>query len=155
MRLYKKSLNNQFKDFNLQWEHATGINGGPYSRDHGVAFIGNNGTLVVNRQGWEVIPERESGKDKIERVEYQKSVDNGLEKHAVNFLDVVQSRHFENLNASIEVGAHIAKICQMGNIAYRLGKKIYWDAEKNKFTDSEANKYLAAEYHNGYKIPSI
>ncbi|RZJ74913.1 MAG: Gfo/Idh/MocA family oxidoreductase [Flavobacterium sp.] len=145
----------QFKDFNLQWEHATGINGGPYSRDHGVAFIGNNGTLVVNRQGWEVIPERESGKDKIERVEYQKSVDNGLEKHTVNFLDVVQSRKLENLNASIEVGSHIAKICQMGNIAYRLGKKIYWDAEKNKFTDNEANKFLAATYHNGYKMPSV
>lgn len=145
----------QFKDFNLQWEHATGINGGPYSRDHGVAFIGNYGTLVVNRQGWEVIPERESGKDKIERVELQKSVDIGLEKHAVNFLDVVQSRKLENLNASIEVGSHIAKICQMGNIAYRLGKKIYWDAEKNKFTDSEANKYLAAEYHNGYKMPTV
>lgn len=145
----------QFKDFNLQWEHATGINGGPYSRDHGVAFIGNYGTLVVNRQGWEVIPERESGKDKIDRVEFQKSVDIGLEKHAVNFLDVVQSRKLENLNASIEVGSHIAKICQMGNIAYRLGKKIYWDAEKNKFTDSEANKYLAAEYHNGYKMPTV
>lgn len=145
----------QFKDFNLQWEHATGINGGPYSRDHGVAFIGNYGTLVVNRQGWEVIPERESGKDKIERIEFQKSVDIGLEKHAVNFLDVVQSRKLENLNASIEVGSHIAKICQMGNIAYRLGKKIYWDAEKNKFTDNEANKYLAAEYHNGYKMPTV
>lgn len=145
----------QFKDFNLQWEHATGINGGPYSRDHGVAFIGNYGTLVVNRQGWEVIPERESGKDKIERVDYQKSVDIGLEKHAINFLDVVQSRKLENLNASIEVGSHIAKICQMGNIAYRLGKKIYWDAEKNKFTDNEANKYLAAEYHNGYKMPTV
>lgn len=145
----------QFKDFNLQWEHATGINGGPYSRDHGVAFIGNYGTLVVNRQGWEVIPERESGKDKIERIEFQKSVDIGLEKHAVNFLDVIQSRKLENLNASIEVGSHIAKICQMGNIAYRLGKKIYWDAEKNKFTDNEANKYLAAEYHNGYKMPTV
>ena len=144
----------QFKDFNLQWEHATGINGGPYNRDHGVAFIGNNGTLVLNRQGWEVIPERDKGKDKIERVELQKPADEGLLKHTSNFLDVVQSRKFEDLNAPITTGAHIAQICQMGNIAYKLGKKIYWDAEKNKFTDSEANKHLAAEYHNGYKLPS-
>ena len=144
----------QFKDFNLQWEHATGINGGPYNRDHGVAFIGNNGTLVLNRQGWEVIPERDQGKDKIERVELQKPADEGLLKHTSNFLDVVQSRKLEDLNAPITAGAHIAQICQMGNIAYKLGKKIYWDAEKNKFTDSEANKHLAAEYHNGYKLPS-
>ena len=37
--------------FNMLWEHATGINDGPYGRDHGVAFIGNNGTLVVDRKG--------------------------------------------------------------------------------------------------------
>src|SRR5690606_33116315 len=34
----------EFDGFNLQWEHATGMDGGPYRRDHGVAFIGNNGT---------------------------------------------------------------------------------------------------------------
>ncbi|WP_113654764.1 Gfo/Idh/MocA family protein [Pedobacter namyangjuensis] len=145
----------QFKDFNLQWEHATGIDGGPYNRNHGVAFIGNNGTLVLNRQGWEVIPEKADGKDKIERIELQKSVDDGLVKHTSNFLDVIQSRKMENLNAPIEAGAHIANICQMGNIAYKVGKKIYWDAEKNKFTDSESNKYLSAKYHNGYKMPTI
>jgi hypothetical protein len=26
-------------------------------RDHGVAFHGNNGVLVVDRGGWEVLPE--------------------------------------------------------------------------------------------------
>ena len=145
----------QFKDFNLQWEHATGIDGGPYNRNHGVAFIGNNGTLVLNRQGWEVIPEKADGKDKIERIELQKSVDDGLVKHTSNFLDVIQSRKLENLNAPIQAGAHIANICQMGNIAYKVCKKIYWDAEKNKFTDSESNKYLSAKYHNGYKVPTI
>ena len=29
-------------------------------RDHGVAFHGNNGVLVVDRGGWEVLPETES-----------------------------------------------------------------------------------------------
>jgi hypothetical protein len=41
----------------------------------------------------------------------------------------------------------------MGNIAFRAGKKIYWDAGSNRFTDEGANKYLAAEYHNGYTLP--
>jgi len=145
----------EFKNFNLQWEHATGIDGGPYNKNHGVAFIGNNGTLVLNRQGWEVIPEKADGKDKIDRVELQRSVDDGLVKHASNFLDVIQSRKMADLKAPIEAGSHIAKICQMGNIAYKVGKKIYWDAQKNKFTDSDANKYLAAVYHNGYKMPTV
>ncbi|MEE1945212.1 Gfo/Idh/MocA family oxidoreductase [Pedobacter sp. KR3-3] len=145
----------EFNGFNLQWEHATGIDDGPYGRTHGVAFIGNNGTLVLNRQGWEVIPEKDGGKDKIEAVPLQKSVDNGLQLHTRNFLDVIQSRKMEDLKAPIQAGAHVANICQMGNIAYRTGKKIYWDASKGRFTDGTANKYLAAQYHNGYKMPKV
>jgi predicted dehydrogenase len=138
----------EFDGFNLQWEHATGIDGGPYGRNHGVAFIGNNGTLVVDRGGWEVIPE----KDKMEAVALQKRSDDGLMLHTANFFDVIQSRKMEDLRTSIQVGSHVAVVCQMGNIAFRTGKKIYWDNAVNKFTDSSANKYLAAEYHNGYKM---
>lgn len=145
----------EFDGFNLQWEHATGIDDGPYSRTHGVAFIGNNGTLVLNRQGWEVIPEKDGGKDKIEAVPLQKSVDNGLQLHTRNFLDVIQSRKLEDLKAPIQAGAHVANICQMGNIAYRTGKKLFWDSEKGRFTDNTANKYLTAAYHNGYKMPRV
>jgi len=143
----------EFNGFNMLWEHATGINDGPYLRDHGVAFIGNNGTLVVDRGGWEVIPEKINGEFKMQAVERQQRVDNGLELHAKNFIEVVKSRKFEDLHAPIQLGAHVATVCQMGNIAFRSGKKIYWDKAKGEFTDSEANKYLAAEYHNGYKIP--
>ncbi len=145
----------EFEGFNLQWEHATGIDGGPYNRTHGVAFIGNNGTLVVDRGGWEVLPEKESGKNKIEAVALQPASDNGLQLHTTNFLDVIQSRKFADLKAPIQAGAHVATICQMGNIAYRTGKKIYWDAGKNAFTDAAANKLLTAEYHNGYTLPKV
>jgi predicted dehydrogenase len=141
----------EFDGFNLQWEHATGIDGGPYGRNHGVAFIGNNGTLVVDRGGWEVIPE----KDKMEAVPLQKRSDDGLFLHTSNFMDVMQSRKTEDLKAPIQAGTHVATVCQMGNVAFRTGKKIYWDASKNKFTDGEANKYLAPEYHNGYRLPKI
>src|SRR6187551_2590607 len=71
----------EYDNFNLIWEHAVGIDGGPYNRPHGVAFIGNNGTLVVDRGGWEVIPEKVEGKDKMEAVPQQKKVDDGLALH--------------------------------------------------------------------------
>jgi len=145
----------EFDGYNIQWEHATGINNGPYSRDHGIAFIGNNGTLVLDRGGWEVIPERENDKDKMEAVPRQKVVDDGVVLHTNNFIETIKSRKIENLKAPIQAGAHVATVCDMGNIAYKTGKKIYWDANANKFDDSDANKLLAAEYHNGYKIPKI
>lgn len=141
----------EFDDFTVQWEHANGIDGGPYGRNHGVAFIGNYGTLVLDRGGWEVIPEG----DRMEAVPLQKSQDNGLDKHTTNFVEAVRSRNLEALHAPIEAGAHIAVFSQMGNIAYRTGEKIYWDAKKGRFTSSAANKLLAADYHNGYRIPTV
>lgn len=141
----------EFDDFTVQWEHANGIDGGPYGRNHGVAFIGNLGTLVLDRGGWEVIPEGE----RMEAVPLRKSQDNGLDRHTANFIDAVRSGQGEQLSAPIEAGAHIAVFSQMGNIAFRTGKKIYWDAQRGQFTDRAANKLLAAAYHNGYRIPRV
>jgi predicted dehydrogenase len=81
----------EFNNFNLVWDSAMGIDNGSYNRDHGIAFIGNNGTLILNRGGWEVIEEKQ-GKSKVS-VPFQKSSDNGLDKHWVNFVDVVNAIH--------------------------------------------------------------
>ncbi|MBD1434677.1 Gfo/Idh/MocA family oxidoreductase [Sphingobacterium sp. DN00404] len=141
----------EFDGFNIQWEQATGIDLGPYGKNHGVAFVGNNGTLVLNRGGWEVIPEGE----RMEAVSFQKSQDSGLDNHMANFVQAIQRNDQTLLHAPIEAGAHIAIFSQMGNIAYRTGKKLYWNKENRKFTDAEANRYLVSAYHNGYKLPQI
>jgi Predicted dehydrogenases and related proteins len=141
----------EFDGFNVQWEQATGIDLGPYQKTHGVAFIGNNGTLVVNREGWEVIPE----KGRMEAVAFQPSKDNGLDKHMVNFITAVRNKSSEGLHAPIEAGAHIAIFSQMGNIAYRSKKKLFWDKNKRTFNDREADRYLAKSYQNGYSIPKV
>lgn len=141
----------EFDGFSIQWEQAQGIDGGPYNRQHGIAFIGNNGTLVLDRKGWEVIPE----KDKMEAVPFRKSEDNGLALHTRNFIEVIKSRKLEDLHAPIQVGSHIATFSQMGNIAHRTGHKLYWDREKGVFDDREANRLITKEYHNGYRIPAI
>jgi len=145
----------EFDGFNMLWEHAIGINDGPYQRDHGVAFIGNNGTLVVDRGGWEVIPEKINGEIKMEAVPRQLKSDDGLALHTKNFIETVRSRKMEDLKCPVQLAAHVATVCQMGNIAFRMGKKINWNEGLNKFTDEGANKYLAAEYHNGYNLPKV
>ncbi len=144
----------QFEKFNLVWDHAIGIDNGLFRKDHGIAFIGSNGTLELDRSGWEVMEEgRSANKVTVER---KKSVDNGLDKHMENFVSVIHSRKMEELKCSIEAASHIAILSQMGNIAYRSGNKLYWNKEAGKFTDNSINKkYLAAPYHNGYKLPKI
>lgn len=141
----------EFEGFNLQWEHAIGIDGGPYSRDHGIAFIGNNGTLVLDRGGWEVIPE----KGKMEAVPRQQKVDDGLNLHATNFLQVMKSRKLDDLRTPIQAGELVATVSQMGNIAFRTGQHLHWDVANQRFNEAAANAYLAKEYHNGYKLPKF
>jgi hypothetical protein len=143
-----------FDKFSVSWEQTMGITNGNYGRDHGVAFQGDNGTLILNRNGWEVLEESRSANKII--MPLNRSVDNGVEKHWINFLEVVKSRDFSKLHCSIQEGAKVATICQMGNIAHRSGKQLQWDHAKKQFTDAAVNaKYLSAVYHNGYSIPKI
>ena len=144
----------EFDNFNLVWDSAMGIDNGSYGRDHGIAFIGNNGTLILDRGGWEVIEERQA-KNKI-AIPLHKSEDNGVNLHWLNFTDAIRNNTPGSLHCPIEEGAHIATIAQMGNIAYRSGKKVNWDASKNLFTDDAINKeYFTKAYHNGYSLPKV
>ncbi len=144
----------EFDGFNMVWDSAMGIDNGSYNRDHGIAYIGNNGTLVLNRGGWEVIEERQS-KNKVSKP-LVKSMDNGLDKHMQNFVSVIKSRKMEDLNCSIQAGAHVATVAQMGNIAFRSGNKLQWNEADHAFSDKNINKqYMMKEYHNGYKLPKV
>ena len=144
----------EFENFNLVWDSAMGIDNGSYGRDHGIAYIGNNGTLILNRGGWEIIEEKQS-KNKVSKP-FVAAADNGLNKHWENFVSVVKTRKMADLHCSIQDGAHVATIAQMGNIAYRTGQKLFWDTSKNRFTDEAVNaQYLMKEYHNGYQLPKF
>lgn len=143
----------EFDGFNVLWDHAIGINDGAYGRNHGLGFVGENGTLVIDRDGWEVIPEVVDGVTRMEAVHLKQGDGRGLKNHVKNHLDCIAKRN-PNTNASIETGAHIAKFSALGNIAYRTGKKLVWDG--TSFTnDNEANKFLVPEYREPWKLPKI
>ena len=136
----------EFDGFNVMWDHAIGINDGAYGRSHGLGFVGENGTMVVDRNGWEVIPEVVNKEKRMEAVALKKGTGEGLNNHVKNFLDCAK-KHDRNTNASVEIGAHIAKFSHLGNIAYRTGKKLVWDG--TRFTnDEEANKLLIPNYRD-------
>ncbi len=142
-----------FKDFTVMWDHAIGIDDGAYGRNHGLGFVGENGTLVIDRDGWEVIPEKVNGQARMEAVPLKNSYgEGGLNLHVKNHLECIKSRN-RNCNASVEIGAHIAKFSQLGNIAYRTGKKLSWDGKS--FHDTEADKLLCKEYRAPWELPKI
>ena len=143
----------EFDGFNIMWDHAIGINDGGYNRNAVLGFVGENGTLVVDRDGWEVIPEVVNGTTRMEAVPWVKGTGEGLKNHVQNFMDHRISRD-PKTNANPDIAAHIAKFCAIGNIAYRTGKKLIWDGVK--FTnDEDANKYLIPNYRDPWKLPKV
>lgn len=62
--------------------------------------------------------------------------------HHRNFIDCIKSRR--PTAAPAEIGHRSTSICQLGNIAMRLGRKLHWDPAIERFTDSdEANQMLS------------
>jgi predicted dehydrogenase len=154
----------QYENFNMLWEHATGIDNGPYNRREGIAFIGNNGTLVVDRGGYEVIPERQAdgyanwGGAKMEPIETYKKPNevSYLDLATQNFIEAVKKNDQSLLNTPIRSGSVAAINAQMGNIAYRTGSKVFWDNEKGNFKDNAAaNKFIQPVYSNGWEVPVV
>lgn len=153
----------EYENFNMLWEHATGIDGGNYGKTEGIAFIGNNATMVVNRGGWEVIPETKRDATgvlqyKIEDLPDQGRVGGGdyLGEHVKNFVQAMQKNDASILRCGIETGAVAAINAHMGNVAFKTGRKVYWDAAKGEFkNDAQANTMIKANYQNGWKLPVV
>jgi predicted dehydrogenase len=147
---------------------------GQYPQFFGTEFFGADGALFINRFFWEVkaemnrkrVPDPDQpGKEKDEWVPRIKPFKKGGyddgKHHVANFLDCVRSRKVEDLHCDIETGHHIAAACHLGNIAWHVGRKIWWDAEKeivlqqDGTPDKEANRYLTKEYRKGYELPKV
>ena len=143
-----------FGDFGILWEHTVGIYGANYGkRGHGVAFVGEHGTLVVDRGGWEVIPESRGfgHKESLKAVKFEKNGPGGLHYHVANFIDCIKTR--KKPNCDVEIGAYIAKFAHLGNISYRLKDKVFWDETNQKFIDNkEADEMIFPEYRKPWRI---
>jgi hypothetical protein len=145
----------EFDGFTMLWDHGIGIDGGYYGRTHGVGFVGNNGTLVVDRGGWEVIPEKRNNQPLMERVELQRASGKGLEKHMENFVACIKDKSLVP-HTSIEIAANTAKVCHLGNIAFKTGKRLYWDNDASRFiNDNDANRYLTPTYRKPWELPKV
>ena len=143
-----------FGDFSLIWEQFMAMGTSPYLEDSGepgVAFIGENGILAVNRASWKVIPLQQDGKYLTEAIPPRKRNSSGLDEHTKNFFECIQSR--KDPNCTIEIGRNAALVAHLGNIAYRTGKKLDWDDRQSKITNEpNANTYLKPNYRAPWKL---
>jgi predicted dehydrogenase len=149
----------EFKDHFLVWEHMLGCGLGPWQREHGVEFHGQNGILVVDRGGYEVVPEtdafsqtgrvyRMSGKPR------RASSEDFHFAHIRNFVECIKTR--EKPAADVETGHTSIISSHLANIAYRLGRRVAWDAEKEEIPgDPEAQRLVGRAYRSPWALPRV
>lgn len=143
-----------FGDFSFIWEQFMAMGISPYleeAGEPGVAFIGENGILAVNRLSWKVIPLQQDGKYLTEAMPPRRSHSSGLDAHTKNFFECIKSR--KDPNCTIEMGRNAALVAHLGNIAYRTGKKLDWDDNQSTIANEiEANSYLKPNYRAPWKL---
>jgi predicted dehydrogenase len=138
----------EFPNYMLVWEHKAGLANGLNGRSWGVEWSGSEGTIILNDSGWEIITEK-----KRANLDSAKKPGSGDPRpaHVRNFLDCVKPRQQPVLN--LERGHHVSTVAHLGNIAYRTGRKIVWDAAHEKVVgDAEANKLVGVEYRKPWKL---
>jgi predicted dehydrogenase len=143
-----------YPNHTMVWECGLNPGMGPYGKGHGVAFVGHKGTLVVDRSGYEIKPDWSSAeKAPFFEGREQDNYGDGLNEHVQNFLKCI--REGGTPNASVEVGAKTAIVSEMGNIAYRTGKRIHWDEAAGKFKEEDANNLSRLNYSDKWKLPKV
>ena len=143
-----------YKNFNIIWDHACGISHGLYGRKEGLAFFGENGTLVLDRAGWEVIPEVSNKIARMDAVLFKKGEGKGLYNHVGNMLECIKTRELPN--ADVAIGAKVAKMSYLANISSRVGRGLVWDDANSLFVnDPEATALVKAHYRDPWKLPVL
>jgi predicted dehydrogenase len=113
----------------------------------GMAFEGTEGTIYVDRKRIEATPPEILNETIGEgEIHLYKSED-----HYRNFADCVKSR--KDPICTAEIGHRSATICNIGNIAMRLGRRLAWDPAAERFTgDDEANAMLGREMRGEWRL---
>ncbi len=134
-----------YPDVTILWEHRLWTPHGNEGRATGTAFYGDRGTLIVDRSGWKVYDRSESltaDASELKRA------------HLNNFYDAVRQR--TQPACDLRTGQTSSTLCHLGNIAYRLGHEVTFDAETQDFgDDTQANSLLSGSYRSPWKLPEL
>ena len=133
-----------FPGCTLVWEHRVWEKAGPENLSFGVVLHGEKGQLVFNDKGWHV-RDAEGAKEP-----------NGpdmVKAHQKNFIDAI--RGDAKPAADIEEGHKSTRLCHLGNIAFRTGKTLKFDAATETTDDAAANQLLGREYRKGFELPAV
>jgi predicted dehydrogenase len=113
-----------------------------------VAFHGVNGSLISDYSEYELISEGERMVNPKLPDPYMPRV----KAHDREFLDAIKSRELPSCD--FEKHYPLAMALNLGNISYKVGRKVVWDDKKGEIVgDREANALVTPRYREPWVLP--
>lgn len=115
--------------------------------ENGVAFYGTEGYMLIGRQSWKVVEKRN-------KVAFEKQVKFSDVPHLQNFLACTKSG--ARPNCDIEDGYRSTLLAHLGNLAFRVGRPLVFDAKaQGLVNDTEASALLKRPGRKEFTIPDL
>jgi hypothetical protein len=120
--------------------------GGERVPGSGVMFIGKEGMMFANYGSYRLFP-----KDKFKGFKPPaKTIPNSIGHHAEW---IKACKDGSPTTCNFDYSGALTESVLLGNVAFRVGKKLDWDAAKLKATNvPEADKYVRKEYRKGWEV---
>ena len=117
---------------------------------NGVAFVGSEGRILVNR-GYLASEPNALIRQPLGEKDVHLYESPG---HQRDWLNCIRTR--QKPICDVEIGARSVTVCHLGNLAYWNHRKLRWDPKSWHFVDdAEANQWLDRERRAGYELPSV
>jgi predicted dehydrogenase len=145
----------EYEDKMLTWEGKSCQGMKYYGRDRGSAIMGTNGTVVVDRDGYEIydLKGKKTGEFKVGSANSTSDLvgrDSMTDAHFANFIAGI--RNGEKLNAPVSAGNIAVTMLQLSNIAWEVNRDLHLDAKDARIqNDPEAMKMWGREYEKGWE----
>jgi predicted dehydrogenase len=113
---------------------------------NGCLFIGDKGMLLSDYDKHVLLPEEQFADHPPAKIEIPK-----LREHHEEWIHACKTG--QPTSANFDYGGRLTEANHLANVAYRLGKKIEWDADKLMCPNArEANAIIRREYRKGWEL---
>lgn len=144
-----------YGDKMISWEGKSCQGMKFYHRDRGSVIMGTTGSVLVDRDGYEIYDLHGHKTSEFKTGKQTSSADltgrdSMTDMHFANFIAGIQKG--EKLHAPIEVGNVAVTMLQLSNIAWKVNRELRLDTTDGKIqNDADAMKMWGREYQPGWE----
>jgi len=145
----------EYEDKMISWEGKCCEGMKIYGRDRGAAIMGTTGTVILDRDGYEIYDLRSNKTSEFKVGTSTSSADtvgrdSMTDAHFANFIAAI--RKGEKLHAPVGEGNVAVTMLQLSNIAWKMNRELHVDAQDGRIQgDAEAMKMWGREYEKGWE----